>query len=89
MASFPLHPPVGCERRRYLQNTQNATSKSVLISFSDRLLFLLLFISAASLQVFFVSSSSVSGGRWHDQGLPICGRCWVVAVVVAVELKGD
>jgi len=28
---------------------------------------------------FFVSSSSVSGGRWHDQGLPVGGRCWVVA----------
>jgi hypothetical protein len=42
MASSPLHLPVGCGQRRYLQNTQNATSKSVLISFSDRLLFLLL-----------------------------------------------
>ena len=42
-AGGDLHILVGCEQRRYLQNTKNTTSKSVLVLFSDRLLFLPLF----------------------------------------------
>jgi len=42
-AGGDLHLPIGCEQRRYLQNTKNATSKSVLVLFSDQLLFLPLF----------------------------------------------
>jgi hypothetical protein len=48
--------------------SKNATSKSVSVLFSDRLLFLLLIQICRSLCKLFVSSSSVSGGRWHDQG---------------------
>jgi len=33
MASFPLHPPVGCEQRRYLQNTQKTQAKLPDLSF--------------------------------------------------------
>lgn len=47
--------------------SKNATSKSVSVLFSDRLLFLLLIQICRSLCKLFVSSSSVSGGRWHDQ----------------------
>jgi hypothetical protein len=71
MASSPLHLPVGCGQRRYLQNTQNATSKSVLILFSDRLLFLLLVqiccIPASflfPLLLFQVAGGMTKGCRW-------------------------
>jgi hypothetical protein len=40
MASSHLHFSRRRRQRRYLQNTQNATSKSVLVLFSDRLPFL-------------------------------------------------
>ena len=47
-AGGDLHLPVGCGQRRYLQNTKKkATSKSVLILFSNQLLLLPLFRSAA------------------------------------------
>jgi hypothetical protein len=34
---------------------------------------------------FFVSSSSVSGGRWHDQGLPVEGAAGLLLPLEAVR----
>jgi len=79
MASSSLHLPVGCGQHCYLQNTKKS-NKQVCFSFVFRSAPLPSpYSDLLHLCKSFVPSSSISGGWWHDQGLPVCERCWVVA----------